>query len=378
MTTAVVAGALATKPGNGGNAWTRLTWLVALERLGFDTCFVERVPSGPAMDEQVEWARAVLAAEAPGVRSVFVGTEGELVRTGGPGHAGAEMLDDADLLLNISGHLPGGALGAARARVSVFLDDDPGYTQVWAEAGKGVPGLADHDLHCTYGLNVGRPGCPVPTVGLTWHPLVPPVLLDRWAMPPAEAGSPFTTVATWRSPFGTLTHGGVVHGGKHQEFRRVLALPDLVDAAFALALDLHPGEVDDIAALAMHGWKVVDAASTVDDAGSYRRWVGASNAEFSAAQGVYVGMGCGWVSDRTAAYLAAGRPAVVQDTGAGSQLPVGEGMLVWHDLDDAVSGVEAVLADPARHAAAARRLAVEHFDATTVAGRVCALAGVRP
>jgi len=375
MTTAVVAGALATKAWNGGNAWTRVTWLVALERLGFDTWFVERVPAGPTMTERVEWARTVLSAEAPGAGSVFLGPDDEVV-VAGP--TAAEVVADAGLLVNISGHLPGAVVDGARAGASVFLDDDPVYTQVWAESGAGAPGLGDHDVHCTYGLNVGRPECPVPTLGLEWHPLLPPVLLDRWTAAPAEPGAPVTTVGTWRSPFGTLAHGAQVYGGKHREFRRVIELPSMVDAAFALALDVHPAEVDDLAALSAHAWKVVEAASAVGDTASYRRWVHASAAELSAAQGAYVGTGCGWLSDRTAAYLAAGRPAVVQDTGAGCHLPVGEGLLVWHDIGDAVTGVEAVLADPARHAAAARRLAAEHFDAAVVAGRVCELAGVTP
>lgn len=370
MTTAVVAGALASKPGNGGNAWTRLTWVAALARLGFETWFVEQLGGGDLhRADHAAWARSVLAEEVPDVKAVFL--------DGDDRPDANELLADADLLLNISGHLDLGSF-AARPTATVFLDDDPGYTQLWEEAGVGRPGLADHDVHCTYGLNIGSRDCPVPTVGVTWHALRPPVLLDRWAAPPPPPGAPFTTVATWRSPFGSVARGDVVYGSKHHEFRKILAVPDAVDAAFAVALDIHPAETADLAALHDHGWSVADAASAVGDPASYRRWIHASRAELSPAQGVFVGTACGWLSDRTAAYLASGRPCVVQDTGAGRHLPLGDGLLVYRDLAEAVAGVNAIVAEPEHHARAARALAAEYFDSTTAVARVCELAGVGP
>jgi hypothetical protein len=370
VTTVVVAGALAAKPGNGGNASTRLSWAASFAALGFEVWLVERLAPGPPDRAALAWARAVVDRHGFGGRTAF------LSPGGGTPEEVKEALSSA-LLLDIGGHL--GTTGAAAdAKVKVFLDDDPGFTQVWETSAGGGSRLADHDLHLTYGANIGRPGCPLPTAGRRWHAILPPVHLADWDGPGGPAGPRFTTVATWRSPYGALVHEGVDYGLKHHEFRAVLPLPAMVDAEFEVALDIDPADHRDREALEGHGWRLVDPRSVAGDVDAYRAYVRSSGAEFSPAQGVYVHGRTGWVSDRTACYLASGRPALVQDTGASSVLPLGEGLLTYRTLEEAAAQAARLLDDLDGHGRAARRLAEEHFDGRRIAASVCELAGVAP
>ena len=375
MTTVVVAGALASKPGNAGNAWTRLTWAASFAQLGFDVWLLERL-AHPIDAEARAWTESILDAHGLAGRAVVVGPGDDVVV--GPPLAGLEeALASAALLFDIGGHLGTTGLGAL-PKTRAFLDDDPGFTQMWEAADSPGSRLADHDLHLTYGLNIGRPECPVPTVGRVWHPVLPPVLLDAWPFQPPTDAAPFTTVATWRSPFGCVSLNGVTYGLKHHEFRKVLPLPTLVDAAFEVALDIHPGDAADLHQLRRWGWTVVNPRRVAVDTAAYRHFVRSSAAEFSPAQGVYAHAGTGWVSDRTACYLASGRPALVQDTGASSTLPMGEGLVPYLDVEEAAVQAARLLDDLDVHAHAARRLAEEHFDGAKVASRVCELAQVAP
>ena len=80
--------------------------------------------------------------------------------------------------------------------------------------------------------------------------------------------------------------------------------------------------------------------------------------------------GSGWFSERSANYLATGRPVVVQDTGCSRVLPCGEGLLAFSTSDEALAAVQAVCADYRRHASAAREIARVHFDSQRVLGRL--------
>jgi hypothetical protein len=95
--------------------------------------------------------------------------------------------------------------------------------------------------------------------------------------------------------------------------------------------------------------------------GSYRAYIRGSRGEFSVAKNAYVKTRSGWFSDRTACYLAAGLPAVVQETGFSAHLPHGEGLVPFSDVDGAASAIGAVNRDYARHRTAARRIAERHL-----------------
>ena len=180
----------------------------------------------------------------------------------------------------------------------------------------------------------------------------------------------FTTIASWRGPYGPVQHDGTTFGLKVHEFRKLVDLPRRAAAEFEIALDIHPADARDLDLLRGHGWRVVDPIRVVPDPQSFDDYIVGSDAECSAAQGVYVATNSGWFSDRTVRYLAAGKPALVQDTGFGRTYPVGEGLIAFRTVEEAVRGVDAIQRDPRRHQQAARALAAEFFDSDTVIGRL--------
>jgi hypothetical protein len=385
MTIVVVSGALANKPHNGGNAWSRLSWVDGFTDLGFETYFVEQLAAGfdgAAQADAVAWATGEVNEHGLAERFAILDREGHSL-AGLPAERVAGVLAECALLFNIGGHLRAdtesrlaGCVPPSACRV--LLDDDPGFTQFWAAMGTDVVDLAAHDLHLTFGANIGSRRCAIPEVGVRWHATRPPVVLHQWPVVAAPDPSLFTTVGTWRGPFGPIDFDGVHYGVKVHEFRKIMGLPGRVTARFDLALDIHPDETADLAALRKNGWQLTDPNVVASSSGSFQTWVQRSGSELSAAQGVYVATRSGWFSDRTVRYLASGRPAVVQDTGFAELYPVGEGLMPFTDLDSAAAGVDRVLSDYDMHAKAARLIAEAYFDATVVVGEVCELAGVAP
>ena len=346
MTSVVVAGALASKPKSGGEAWVRLSYALGLRRLGFEVRLLEEAPN--ASDDAVAYARETAARF--GIAYALVD----------------ETDEGADLLLNISGNLRSEALLTRFGRTA-FVDIDPGFTQLWHV--QGLDSLAPHDVYFTIGENIGSHGCSIPTAGIEWRTTRPPVILDEW--PRVDGGfDRFTTVATWRGPYGRIEHDGHTYGLKLDEFRKVLELPQRARPTFELALSIHPAESRDLAALREHGWRLIDPATVADGPESFRRYIQGSGAEFSVAQAIYVATGCGWFSDRTTRYLASGKPALVQDTGFRSTIPCGEGLLAFRTLEQAAAAADAIAADYERHSRAARRIAEEHFDSDKVLARL--------
>lgn len=376
---AVVAGALANKPGNGGEAWVRPTWALGLDRLGFDTWLVEELatPDDPATDSAADaaadWFRTVTELVGLSGRAALVQADRTLV---GPAlDEVRRVMGEAVLFVNISGHLRRADLPTPGA-LRVFVDVDPGFTQVWAQQGR--LDLGGHDRYVTVGTALGSSDCPFPDNGLDWIPVLPPVLVDRWRPTPMPDGSPrFTTVGSWRPPHGTVEHDGTSYGIKAHEFRRFLDLPaHCPDVDLELALSIHEGDRADRDRLVASGFSLVDPAVVAGTPGGFAEYVHGSWGEWSVAQGVYVQGRTGWISDRSAHYLAAGRPVVVQDTGA--TLPAGEGFLTFCDVGGAAAALRKVVSDPTAHAAGARELALQHLCSDVVLGRLCEQLGVLP
>jgi hypothetical protein len=205
-----------------------------------------------------------------------------------------------------------------------------------------------------------------------------PVVLDEWPVCGSEARDRFTTVGSWRGPYGAIEHQGTRFGLKAHEFRKVLDFPRRVDQQVELALEIDDADERDLASLRGNGWRVVDPRRVAADPWSFRRYVQQSGAEFSVAQGIYVDTSTGWFSDRSTRYLASGKPVLVQDTGFSRNFPVGEGLLTFRTLEDAVAGVAQIITDYPRHCRAARDLAEAYFDSDKVLGRLLEQVGVSP
>ena len=389
MRTVVISGAIANKPHSGGEAWVRLSWARGFRRLGFRVVLVEQLSPTSCFDAAGAPAPFGESANLAYFRSVvaWAGLTGSasLIYDGGRAVEGlglGELYDAAsaaDLLVNISGHLTLEPL-VARFRRTAYVDIDPGFTQFWHA--DGTAPLRPHDDYFTIGENIGSPGCEIPTGGVHWRPVRQPVVLDDWpVVDAAGAGQTprFTTVANWRGPFGRVTFGGRTYGLKLHEFRKCIDLPRRVPgAAFELALDIHPAEVNDLRLLRDNGWRLADPKAAAATPEAFRRFVQDSSAEFSVAQGIYVETDSGWFSDRTVRYLASGRPALVQDTGFSRRLPCGQGLVPFRTIEEAAAGAERIARDYAAQCAAARRVAEACFDSDKVIGRLLEEVGVRP
>jgi hypothetical protein len=154
--------------------------------------------------------------------------------------------------------------------------------------------------------------------------------------------------------------------------RRLLELPRLTSAPLLPALAIDPGEESDLRALREHGWRLVDPARVAATPDAYRRFVSGSKGELGLAKAGYVDSRCGWFSDRSACYLAAGRPVVAQDTGFARTLPTGAGLFAFQSAPEAADAIGLVCADYARQRDAARALAEEHLDSDIVLSRLLA------
>jgi hypothetical protein len=255
----------------------------------------------------------------------------------------------------------------------VFLDIDPGFGQMWKALGL-YDVFAGHDRCVSVGMNLGRDGCLVPGLGIEWIPTLPPVELGCW--PAVPRGEHLTSVATWRGPFGPIAYRGRVYGLRVHEFRRFFELPRRTRTTFRMALEIDPADRADLARLAEHGWGLVDPRSVAADPVAYREFIQGSAAELNVAKGLYVETRGGWFSDRSACYLASGKPVIAQDTGFAETLPAGAGLLAFTTLDEAAAAIEDVLGDYRRHARAAREMAEEHFAADRVIRRLLTRLGM--
>ena len=373
--TVVVAGSLAQKPGRGGHAWVFLQYLLGFRRLGFDVVFVDRLAGEPAAPEDrsraLGWVSAIMRGAGLSDRFAVL-DQGGRSAAGLPLDGVVAALEESALLLNVNGFLSDPEL-LGRAPRPVYLDIDPGVPQIWREQGLH-DAFAGHEAFATFGERVGQEGCRIPTCGLPWIPTRPPVVLAEWPQVPAAPDRIFTSVASWRGAYGPLEHEGVSYGLRVHEFRRYAAVPHRVGARFSVALDIHSADASDAALLEAGGWTLVDPLVVAGDPESYRSFIRGSSAEFQVAKGMYVASGSGWFSDRSACYLASGRPVVAQDTG--SPVPCGAGLLRFRTPREAVRAASEVLSSYPEHRREARRLAERHLDSDLVLSRLLGDLGI--
>jgi hypothetical protein len=348
----------------GGVTWCSLMYLLGLRALGHEVFYVE--DTGECVYDPIQNTRATdpsygtryiqssLEPFGLGDRWSFVNYDGSY-----HGRSADEVrryAAGADLFLNLSGGSWFWRDEYARIPHKAFIDSDPGFTQL--AIAKAEPWYVEFfrrfDHLFTFGSNIGTPSSEVPTGPFAWHKTWQPVSLDDWAnnLTPHDR---FTTVMTWQ-----IESFADVGGNKDQEFLKYLDLPSRTRQPFELAINGPQRLLRD------HGWGTVDAMAVSRTPEGYREFIQQSRAEFGVAKHTYVATRSGWFSDRTECYLASGRPALVQDTGWTAHLPSGEGLLAFSTPDEAVAGIDAINADYPRHAARAREIAREHFDARRV------------
>jgi len=362
----LLSGMVAGDPRQGGATWAVLQYFAGLKDLGHEVMLVEPV-STDALDPAGEVVRYFESLPLIERRAALLGRGSERT-VGVPYPELLEFARSADLLLNVSGMLRDERL-LEPVPVRAFLDLDPGFNQVWHVTGAEM-GIDLHTHFVTVGVRIGAEDCPIPTLGCNWIRTLPPVALAHWPLADAPPDrDAFTSVGHWRS-YGSIEHEGVEYGQRAHALRPLFELPSRTGARFELALGIHPDEVDDLRALRENDWKLLDPYEVAGDPGDYAAFVRGSKAELCVAKSGYVNSRSGWFSDRSACYLASGRPVVAQDTGFVDSLPVGQGLLKFDGLEEAAAMVEEVEADLGRHGRAARQLAAEHLDSRKVLQRL--------
>lgn len=379
----VVAGSVAQRIHYGGHAAAFLQYLRGFRRRGLEVTFIDRLDPAMCVDD-LERRSSVRCSpnlcyltssmnRAGFGESFGVLTEDPKCSFGLGRRELIERVRRSSVLLNVMGYLEDEEILDA-APFRVFLDIDPGFSQMWRDQGLDHP-LRGHDAYVTVGANIGSEACSIPTCGIDWITTVPPIVLSDWPVSWMPGGR-FTTVASWRGPFAPLEHVGCTYGLRVHEFRKFLPLPAMTGQPFELALDIHQAESLDLQRLRDNAWKLVDPRVVASDPWEYRSYIQESGAEFMVAKNMYVQSRSGWVSDRSVCYLASGKPVLAQDTGLGDRYPTGEGLITFTTLDEAVAGVEAITTDYERHCRAARQVAEEHFDSDIVLTQLLGALGV--
>lgn len=349
----------------GGVTWCSVMYMLGLRALGHDVMYIEDTgeciydPEQNTRSEDPSYGtRYINAALEPfgfGDRWTFVNFDGTY--HGASREKVQAFCKDADLFINLSGGAWFWREEYQRIPRKVFVDSDPVFTQLAIAKGEGwyVDFFRGFDRLFTFGSNIGTPACTVPTSGFEWHKTWQPVAMDEWKAGAPPGDGRYTTVMTWK-----IESFADVDGNKDKEFVNFIDLPKVAPVRFELAVN-GPQRL-----LREHGWATVDAMGVSRHLFDYRQFIQGSKAEFGVAKHAYVANRSGWFSDRTECYLAAGRPAVVQDTGWSAHLPAGTGLLGFSTKDEALEALRRVEADYAAHARRASEIAREHFDAARV------------
>jgi hypothetical protein len=362
----------------GGHAWVDMQYLLGLRSLGHEVFYLEECgPGSWVYNWETEQLTTELNYPTTYLRNCLVpfGFDTRWIYRAGEQSVGmpiANFLDvcsQADLLI-----IRGSPISLWRAEYEwpkrcIYIDSDPGFTQISLVNGHAdlVNTIERCDRLFTVGQRLGAENCTAPTAQKHWLKMGPPVSLPHWPIVEDDSATHFTTVMQWRS-YAEVLYDGVSYGNKNKEFPKFIDLPKLTQQPFRIALT-GPCEP-----LIQHNWDVVPGWVASFTLESYQQFIQDSRAEFGIAKHGYIAMRSGWFSDRSACYLASGRPILLQDTGLSDWLPTGQGVLTFRTIAEALEGIEAINADYSKHRHAARQIAERCFAADRVLSSVLELA----
>jgi hypothetical protein len=379
--TLIVLGTLAGNPW-AGMAWMHMQIAVGLMRLGHDVYYFETTsvwPFFPQLDTTVgssDYAVPYLArvAESFGLAGRWAYRRSyskDKQWFGLDAGRAEELLANADAVFNVAGATRLAEEGLKVGRLVHFGTDPVTHEISFANREPEIVRLIDE--HCdsvTYGENIGTQDCRIPPLPGLRSRTRQPVLLDLWELGPAPRET-FTTVANWKQTGKDVVYQAEpYYWSKHHEFLKFIELPERVKQPIELALAFPHLDRCDRQLLEAHHWKVVDALAFTLDPWRYREYVRSSAAEFTVAKDQNVRLRSGWFSERSACYLAAGRPVITQDTGFGTVLPTGEGLFAFNSLEEIVEAFEKIKSNYSKHSQSARAIAEEYFRAETVLAKV--------
>jgi hypothetical protein len=369
----VVLGSIVRLP-LGGLAWHHLQFVLGLARLGHEVCFLEDSndydwscydPIRQVTDRDptygLKFAGELFGRVGLGDHWVYY--DAHTSRWLGPcADRAMALCGDADLLLNLGNSNPLRPW-TEQIPIRVLVDTDPVFTQLYhlTDPARRARALK-HTAFFSFAGNIGREGCTVPSDELPWQPIRQPIVLDVWPVTEGPSGGSFTTVMQWDS-YPTREFGGVRYGMKSDSFGPYLDLPQRTGQRLELAIGSTTAPRDRLRAI---GWHLINPLEPTRDPWTYQRYLQQSKAEFTVAKHGYVISRSGWFSERSAAYLASGRPVLTEDTGFSDWLPIGNGLLAFSTPEEALAGIDAINSRYASHCRAARAVAEEHFDARKV------------
>jgi hypothetical protein len=352
----------------GGHTWHHLQYLAGLARLGHEVVYLEDFgwanscfdPSKDSMTASpnygLRYMRDVFNRSGLQCPWAYLAEDGSC--HGMNREELAKCCRESDLYLNLSNINWIPELESCRRRA--LIDTDPAFTQIGAHGAGGD--FSRYDILLTYGENVGRKGSSMPTAGHDWFPTRQPIVLDFWCPSVPTSNAPYSTIINWTA-IPDQYFEGRLYGQKDREFAPFFDLPQRTGERMVLAVNGPPGVKK---RLEHGGWTLAEPFVVASDPWKYQDFIRASRGEFCVAKHGYVSTSCGWFSDRSSAYLASGRPVVVQDTGFIQNLPCGEGLIAFKSFDEAVAGLQAISAEPLRHSCAARYIAETYFDSRAV------------
>src|SRR5262245_49079069 len=234
--------------------------------------------------------------------------------------------------------------------------------------------LAMHDTHFSFGENLGAPDCDTPIERFNWLPTRQPVAMELWQDGAPVGGATYTTITTWHNKGKNLEwRGDTWYWTKDREFKKFLHLPQRRKVSVEIATSVDE-KVQSL--LRDYGWKQTGSVEISRDADVYRKYIQQSRGEFTVARDQYVRPNTGWFSDRTACYLAAGRPVITQETGFSKFIPCGRGLFGFRSMEEILVALDSIESDYAGHCRAAAEIAREYFAAERVLGSLMERAGL--
>jgi hypothetical protein len=368
-----------------GVTYQFLHYLLGLQRLGYEPFYVEdsgRWIYNPRINDRSPDASGNVAAIAPILEKY--GFAGHWAFRGNyPGGECYGMTEarilqlyhEADAYLNVTGaqEIREEHLACPRR---IYVESDPFAMQVRVAQGDewNIAQLAAHDTLFTFGENLSAPDCTVPIERFRWLPTRQPVALDLWSDRCVGSPAAYNTITTWHNEGKDLVYGGeTYYWTKDREFEKFINLPQRRQVEFELAAG-----VDEQVRrrLVAYGWGQVGSIEISSDIDRYRRYIQCSRGEFTVARDQYVRPMTGWFSDRSACYLASGRPVITQETGFSKFIPTGRGLFAFRTMDDVLAAVDSIESDYAGNCRAARAIAEQYFDAEKVIASLVERAGL--
>ena len=384
----VVMGFMGSMP-IAGVIWQHVHYIVGLRQLGHEVYYVEdsaRLPYNPEtfeVNNEFDYAARIL--DRLSREFEFKNCWGFCARylpgnptAGLPLKKIRQLYRDADAILNICGTQEFNDDLLKSDRI-LYVESDPGVEQIKVDqrVRSTIDYLDRHRALFTFGENVGTKKFPVPTHGLKWLPTRQPIVTDLWKTnrSPARAAV-FTSVANWStSGLKDITWRGEKYlWSKSLEFMRFVPAPKRSGEIFELATDIKDKKTR--GKFLRAGWRFRSPHDLSVDYWLYRDYIQRSKGEFTVAKDQYVRLNTGWFSDRSACYLAAGRPVIVQETGFSDNYGRSGGLFAFSSLAEVVDAVKAINADYRKHSRAARVLAREIFEAKTVLKSLLDRAGI--